>query len=253
MKNVCNSQENGVRTRCAAIVIRADSWEGDEDSNFSVSRVRRFTESPGPLHWIAFPVEILTKPLIHWIASSLFTENPFFFHWKKCFVASPSPNNRLKSKSQCDSKFITRSKFTTQSIFSETKFSPKRKFLAGHPCGHPAKNFGQGPPNPAKTSILERTSRVDVHEKTSVWKPSGWFPFPINFSTAGSFGSVLPSRCCLPRKSECAVHHAGAGSGIRLDWGHRCVQVSRANACRMKNAMKLSEVTGSGPIPKNQI
>ena len=47
----------------------------------SLFRVRRFTESPGPLHWIAFPVEILTKPLIHWIASPLFTENPFF-HWK---------------------------------------------------------------------------------------------------------------------------------------------------------------------------
>ena len=26
----------------------------------------------------------------------------------------------------------------------ERKFSPKRKFLAGYPCGHPAKNFGQG-------------------------------------------------------------------------------------------------------------
>ena len=25
----------------------------------------------------------------------------------------------------------------------ERKFSPKRKFLAGYPCGHPAKNFGQ--------------------------------------------------------------------------------------------------------------
>ena len=24
------------------------------------------------------------------------------------------------------------------------KISPKRKFSAGHPCGHPAKNFGQG-------------------------------------------------------------------------------------------------------------
>ena len=24
-----------------------------------------------------------------------------------------------------------------------TKISPKRKFSAGHPCGHPAKNFGQ--------------------------------------------------------------------------------------------------------------
>ena len=29
---------------------RADFREGDEVSNFSVFRVRRFTESPGPLH-----------------------------------------------------------------------------------------------------------------------------------------------------------------------------------------------------------
>ena len=36
--------------------VRANFWEGDEDSNFSVFRVRRFTESPEPLHWIAFPV-----------------------------------------------------------------------------------------------------------------------------------------------------------------------------------------------------
>ena len=50
-------------------------------SNFSIFGVRRFTESPGPLHWIAFPVEILTKPLIHWIPppSSLKTLS---FHWK---------------------------------------------------------------------------------------------------------------------------------------------------------------------------
>ena len=37
--------------------VRADFWEGDEDSNFSVFRVRRFTEWPRPLHRIAFPVE----------------------------------------------------------------------------------------------------------------------------------------------------------------------------------------------------
>ena len=30
--------------------IRADFREGDEDSNFSLFRVRRFIESPGPLH-----------------------------------------------------------------------------------------------------------------------------------------------------------------------------------------------------------
>ena len=28
-------------------------------------------------------------------------------------------------------------------MFQERKFSPKRKLSAGHPCGHPAKNFGQ--------------------------------------------------------------------------------------------------------------
>ena len=39
--------------------------EGDEDSNFSVFRVQRFSDWPEPLHWIAYLVEILTKPLIH--------------------------------------------------------------------------------------------------------------------------------------------------------------------------------------------
>ena len=43
-------------------IVWADFWEGDEDSNFSIFRLRRFTEWPAPLHWIAFPVEILTKP-----------------------------------------------------------------------------------------------------------------------------------------------------------------------------------------------
>ena len=73
---------------------RADFREGDEDSNFSVFRVRRFTESPGPLHWIAFPVEILTKPPIHWIASPLFTEKPRFFYWKSA-SSHPLPKNQL--------------------------------------------------------------------------------------------------------------------------------------------------------------
>ena len=30
--------------------VRADFREGDADSNFSIFRVRRFTESPRPLH-----------------------------------------------------------------------------------------------------------------------------------------------------------------------------------------------------------
>ena len=61
--------------------VRADFRAGDEDSNSSVFRVRRFSEWPEPLHWIAFPVNILTKPLIHWIASPFSLKTPFF-HWE---------------------------------------------------------------------------------------------------------------------------------------------------------------------------
>ena len=68
--------EQGVITK--RVLLRADFREGDEDSNLSIFRVRRFNEWPGPLHWMTFPVEILTKPLIHWIASPLFTQKPFF-------------------------------------------------------------------------------------------------------------------------------------------------------------------------------
>ena len=32
-----------------------------------------------------------------------------------------------------------------------------------------------GPPNPGKISSLARTCRTDVHKKSLVWKPSGWF------------------------------------------------------------------------------
>ena len=38
-------------------------WEQQK----SILRVRRFTERPKPLHWIAFPVEFLTKAFIHWM------------------------------------------------------------------------------------------------------------------------------------------------------------------------------------------
>ena len=63
-------------------------------------------------------------------------------------------------------------------VYQKRKFSPKRKFLAGYPCGHPAKNFGQALQMLEKTSILGRTTRADVHEKTSVWKTSTDFSFP---------------------------------------------------------------------------
>ena len=76
------------------LFVGADFREGDEDSNFSVFTVRRFTESPGPLHCIAFPVEILTK-------NPTFTELPPPFSLKTLFFALksaslyPLPKNRL--------------------------------------------------------------------------------------------------------------------------------------------------------------
>ena len=62
------------------------------------------------------------------------------------------------------------------------KISPKSKFSAGRPCGHPAKSF---PPNPGKkTSILTPTCRPDVHKKTSVPEGFLWYlasPFRVPF------------------------------------------------------------------------
>ena len=49
-------------------------------------------------------------------------------------------------------------KHSKNSDFQGRKFSPKRKFLAGYPCGHPAKNFGQA------LQILEKNKhfRTDI-------------------------------------------------------------------------------------------
>ena len=47
----------------------------------------------------------------------------------------------------------------------QRKFSPKRKFLAGYPCGHPAKNFGQA------LQILEKQAFWNGHPaRTSMKK-----------------------------------------------------------------------------------
>ena len=46
------------------------------------------------------------------------------------------------------------------------KSSPKRNFSAGHPCGHPAKNFGQALQiEEEKKSSLARMCRADVHKR----------------------------------------------------------------------------------------
>ena len=50
-------------------------------------------------------------------------------------------------------------------VCQERKFSPKKKFSAGHPCGHPAKNFGQA------LEILEKQAFRNGHPtRTSMKK-----------------------------------------------------------------------------------
>ena len=52
---------------------------------------RRFTESPGPLPWIEFPVEILTNPPWFTELPPPFSLKTPFFHWK-VLRRIPSPN-----------------------------------------------------------------------------------------------------------------------------------------------------------------
>ena len=82
-------------------LVRADFWEGDEDSNFSVFRVRRFTEWPGPLCWIAFPVESLPKPSFTELHPPFSLKDPFF-HWK---VLRRIPFPKVCSDMLCFVKF----------------------------------------------------------------------------------------------------------------------------------------------------
>ena len=64
-------------------------------------------------------------------------------------------------------------------FLQERKFSPKRKFWAGYPCGHPAKNFGQA------LQILEKQAFWNGHpartsmKKLRSEKLRADFPFPI--------------------------------------------------------------------------
>ena len=65
----------------------------------------------------------------------------------------------------------------TVCVYQERKISPKRKFLGqisrGHPgvvpADIPAQNFGQGPPNPGKTSISARTSVTRRRGRPRPW------------------------------------------------------------------------------------
>ena len=64
----------------------------------------------------------------------------------------------------------------------ERKFSPKRKFLAGYPCGHPAKNFGQ------TLQILE-----NKHFGTDILRGCPWKNFGLK-----SFGLIFRSLLGCP-------------------------------------------------------
>ena len=90
-KTLENKQKTMKKTK--EVEQGADFWEVDLDSNFSNFGVRRFTEWLGPLHWIAFPVEILTKRLIHWIPPPFSLKTPFFS--LKSASSDPLPKNRL--------------------------------------------------------------------------------------------------------------------------------------------------------------
>ena len=54
------------------------------------------------------------------------------------------------------------------------KISPKTEVFGRTSLRTSGQKLRSGTPNPGKTSILARACRADVHEKTSVWKTSGW-------------------------------------------------------------------------------
>ena len=96
--------------------------------------------------------------------------------------------------SRCDSRGHLS---VRQRSVQERKFSPKRKFLAGYPCGHPAKNFGQALQILGKQAFWERTL-VDIHEKLRSEKLRADFPFPILFQIWADVGICrrCPFRYC---------------------------------------------------------
>ena len=93
------------------------------------------------------------------------------------------------------------------SFVQERKFSPKRNFLGrisrGHPgvirADIPAQNFGQGPANPGKTSILPRTSMTRRRGRP---RPEG---ISKNFGQK-NFGLTFRSLFVhLAQRSECTA------------------------------------------------
>ena len=170
--------------------------DGSEDlgrgwaQKISRFRVRRFTEWPKPLQWIGFPVELVTKALIHWM--------PFF--WEvlgtiPLLSVTPLSSPRVHSSGQRSPVLFPPVPFLDQ--YQEQKISPKRKFLGRTSRGHwgpfarisrpktsvraakswKKQTFWRGHPWPEST---------DVHDpkgfpQTSVRKTLGRISFPNTF------------------------------------------------------------------------
>ena len=86
----------------------------------------------------------------------------------------------------------------------ERKFSPKRKFWAGHPCGRPAKNFGQA------LQILEKQAFRNGHPtRTSMKKlRSEKLRADLSFPNQGMIGTRFCHK--TTRNSRC--------KGIKICW-----------------------------------
>ena len=104
------------------------------------------------------------------------------------------------------------------------KICPKRKFSAGHPCGHPAKNFGLALQNLAKSQAFRHRHAAEASTKTCGLK-NFWLIFrslniverprahpmrthPLRVSV-GSFSSLRPMKqpffCQQPLPKTCVV------------------------------------------------
>ena len=122
----------------------------------------------------------------------------------------PPPPNPL-TRPDFDALFDLILTWTSWPNFRNKKSAQRGSFRSDVP-GTSGQKLRSGPPSPGKTSILARTCRADVHEKTSVWKTSGWFFVPynfdpdqsgLNFSLAGLSGLLrgatplgFQERCC---------------------------------------------------------
>ena len=95
-----------------------------------------------------------------------------------CSWGGCNGRNAVMTQSSSQRLLCWRGKMKTWRAFQERKFSPKRKFLAGYPCGHPAKNFGQA------LQILEKQAFWNGHptrtsmKKLRSEKLRADFPFP---------------------------------------------------------------------------